>query len=97
MAKSSHPPANGFVRVMRKVYNPLGFSKGYNFILAFLALGYLFGFTLARLEYLSFYGVFCNPNEPPGTGAAPGECYYWLKDPYRIGKSQASNNGQHFI
>lgn len=23
-------PANGFVRCMRRVYNPLGFSKGYN-------------------------------------------------------------------
>jgi hypothetical protein len=26
-------PANGFVRVMRRLYNPLGFSKGYNAIL----------------------------------------------------------------
>jgi hypothetical protein len=26
-------PANGFVRVMRRIYNPLGFSKGYNAIL----------------------------------------------------------------
>jgi hypothetical protein len=26
-------PANSFVRVMRRVYNPLGFSKGYNAIL----------------------------------------------------------------
>jgi hypothetical protein len=26
-------PANGFVRVMRRAYNPLGFSKGYNAIL----------------------------------------------------------------
>lgn len=24
-------PANGFVRFMRKIYNPLGFKKGYNF------------------------------------------------------------------
>lgn len=33
MVYSSKPPANAFVRVMRKVYNPLGFSKGYNFVL----------------------------------------------------------------
>ncbi|KAI4857872.1 hypothetical protein E4T45_00623 [Aureobasidium sp. EXF-8846] len=78
-------PANGFVRVMRRVYNPLGFSKGYNAILAFLALGYLFGFTLARLQYLSFNGVFCNPNATGGTGAAPGECYYYLQVPFKIG------------
>ncbi|KAI4853957.1 hypothetical protein E4T44_00508 [Aureobasidium sp. EXF-8845] len=78
-------PANGFVRVMRRVYNPLGFSKGYNAILAFLALGYLLGFTLARLQYLSFNGVFCNPNATGGTGAAPGECYYYLQVPFKIG------------
>ena len=50
-------------------------------------MGYLFGFTLARLEYLSFHGVFCNPNASGGSGAAPGECYYYLKDPFKIGKS----------
>ena len=53
----------------------------------FLSMGYLFGFTLARLEYLSFHGVFCNPNASGGSGAAPGECYYYLKDPFKIGKS----------
>ncbi|KAK6000558.1 hypothetical protein QM012_003804 [Aureobasidium pullulans] len=78
-------PANGFVRCMRRVYNPLGFSKGYNAVLAFLALGYLLGFTLARLQYLSFNGAFCNPNSAGGTGAAPGECYYWLQVPFKIG------------
>lgn len=26
-------PSNGFVRYMRCVYNPLGFSKGYNAVL----------------------------------------------------------------
>ncbi|KAI4721212.1 hypothetical protein E4T48_02517 [Aureobasidium sp. EXF-10727] len=78
-------PPNGFVRAMRRVYNPLGFSKGYNALLAFLALGYLFGFTLARLQYLSFNGVFCNSSSPGGTGAAPGECYYYLQVPFKIG------------
>ena len=52
---------------------------------AFLALGYLLGFTLARLQYLSFNGVFCNPNASGGTGAAPGECYYYLQVPFKIG------------
>ncbi|KAK5118741.1 hypothetical protein LTR85_007947 [Meristemomyces frigidus] len=56
---------------MRHVYNPLGFSKGYNFIIWFLSLGYLFGFALARTMYFSFYGIFCNPNSQAGNGAAP--------------------------
>ncbi|KAH0175390.1 hypothetical protein KCU67_g240, partial [Aureobasidium melanogenum] len=81
----SDKAVNGFVRCMRHVYNPLGFSKGYNAVLAFLALGYLLGFTLARLQYLSFNGVFCNSNSSGGTGAAPGECYYWLQVPFKIG------------
>lgn len=106
MVKPTRPAANGFVRAMRHAYNPLGFSKGYNFILCrysaaadiqgemsnanpfsigFLAIGYLLGFTLSRLEYFSYNGIFCNG--PPGTGAAPGECYYWLQDPFKIGKS----------
>ena len=56
---------------------------------AFLALGYLFGFTLARLQYLSFNGVFCSPNASGGTGAAPGECYYYLQVPFKIGESSS--------
>ncbi|KAI5207931.1 hypothetical protein AUEXF2481DRAFT_7839 [Aureobasidium subglaciale EXF-2481] len=78
-------PSNGFVHAMRRVYHPLGFSKGYNAVLAFLALGYLFGFTLARLQYLSYNGVFCNANASGGTGAAPGECYYYLQVPFKVG------------
>lgn len=85
MSKSARPPANSFVKAMRHVYNPLGFSKGYNFILWFITLGYLFGFTLARTMYFSFYGVFCNTNAAGGNGAAPGECYYYLRNPWRIG------------
>ncbi|KAK3643229.1 hypothetical protein LTR56_010377 [Elasticomyces elasticus] len=84
MVKSTHPPANGFVRAMRLVYNPLGFGKGYNFVLFFISMGYLFGFTLARLQYLNFNGVFCRPGGG-AVGAAPGECYYWLQDPFKVG------------
>jgi hypothetical protein len=46
---------------------------------------YLFGFTLARLQYFSYYGIFCNPEIHGMTGASPGECYYYLQDPYKIG------------
>ncbi|KAI0525455.1 hypothetical protein F5B22DRAFT_590036 [Xylaria bambusicola] len=86
MATSTKPPANAFVARARKVYNPIGFSKGYNFILWFIFVGALFGFSLARLEYLDFWGVFCNPNETSGNGALPGECFYYTKPGrYHIG------------
>jgi hypothetical protein len=39
MVKSNRPPANGFVSAMRRVYNPLGFSKGYNFVFWFITMG----------------------------------------------------------
>ncbi|SPO01765.1 uncharacterized protein DNG_04438 [Cephalotrichum gorgonifer] len=73
MVTSPHPPANGFVRSMRKVYNPVGFAKGYNFVLWFIFGGALLGFALARTPFLNFYGVFCDE------GAAPGECWYYLR------------------
>ncbi|KAK2027072.1 hypothetical protein LX32DRAFT_456204 [Colletotrichum zoysiae] len=71
MVLPTRPPANRFVATTRKVYNPLGFSKGYNFVLFFIFFGALMGFTLARLQYLSF-DAFCK-------GAAPGECFYYQK------------------
>jgi hypothetical protein len=44
--------------------------------------GALFGFVLARLEFLSYQSIFCGN----GTrGAAPGECYYYDRDFYKIG------------
>lgn len=43
------------------------------------------GFTLARLQYLDFDGVYCNPNNNGMNGAAPGECYYYTKGHYEIG------------
>lgn len=76
MAISNRPPANGFVRAARRVYNPIGFSKGYNFILFFIFAGALLGFTLARFQYLSFDGVFCKTGDSPSNHAAPGEV--WL-------------------
>ncbi|RFN54370.1 hypothetical protein FIE12Z_1497 [Fusarium flagelliforme] len=85
MVAPTRPPANGFVAVARKVYNPIGFSKGYNFVLWFIFAGALFGFSLARMMYLDFYGVYCAPNSNGG-GAGPGECFsYKSKDVYKIG------------
>lgn len=86
MAVSSRPPANGFVAVARKVYNPIGFAKGYNAVLWFIFSGALLGFCLARATYLDFHRYYCGPNIAPGDGAAPGECFsYYKKEVYRIG------------
>ena len=85
MVTSHEPAANTFVRAMRKAYNAIGFRYGYNFILWFLSIGYLFAFSLSRVYYLAYDSVFCNSNGTPGTGAAPGECYYWTMNPYEIG------------
>jgi hypothetical protein len=86
MAVSTRPPANGFVAQARKVYNPIGFSKGYNFVLWFIFAGAMFGFSLARMMYLDYYGVYCNPNRAGGNGAGPGECFSYNKtDLYKIG------------
>ncbi|XEU97453.1 hypothetical protein FSHL1_002739 [Fusarium sambucinum] len=85
MVVSARPPANAFVAVARKVYNPIGFAKGYNFILWFIFSGALFGFALARMMFLDFYGIYCNP-ENKGESAAPGECFsYKSKNIYKIG------------
>ncbi|KAM5364971.1 hypothetical protein ACJZ2D_011231 [Fusarium nematophilum] len=72
MDKSNRPPANAFVAAARKVYNPIGFSKGYNFILFFIFAGALMGFSLARFQYLDFDGTFCGRDGQ----AAVGECYF---------------------
>lgn len=84
MAAPNKPPTNSFVASMRKVYNPVGFYKGYNFILWFIFAGALLGFTLARLQYLNFYNIFCGS----GGGmhhAAPGECPYYLRGHESVG------------
>ncbi|WYZ35978.1 hypothetical protein EsH8_X_000625 [Colletotrichum jinshuiense] len=77
MVQPTRPPANGFVAVCRKVYNPLGFSKGYNFVLFFIFFGALMGFTLARLQYLSFNHFINN--------TAPGESFYYQKVRGKVG------------
>ncbi|KAH8892715.1 hypothetical protein GQ53DRAFT_860771 [Thozetella sp. PMI_491] len=79
MVAPARPPANGFVRVARLVYNPIGFSKGYNFVFFFICIGALMGFTLSRLMYLNFYGVYCS-GEYSINHAGPGECFYYLKE-----------------
>lgn len=87
MVAPTRPAANGFVTWARKAYNPIGFAKGYNFVLWFIFAGALLGFTLARFMYLDFSKNFCpKGGSEGGNGAAPGECYYYLNfDRYKIG------------
>ncbi|KAF2845209.1 hypothetical protein T440DRAFT_545307 [Plenodomus tracheiphilus IPT5] len=72
----------------RKLYNPMGFTKAYNFWLWLVFAGALTGFCLARFMYLNFHGIFCPSSGPTpgGKSAAPGECYYYLNfDRYKVG------------
>ncbi|KAF1984724.1 hypothetical protein K402DRAFT_335803 [Aulographum hederae CBS 113979] len=79
---SPHPPSNTFVKALRTVYNPIGFTRGYNFTLFVIFAGALLGFTLARLPYLAFNSQFCGSGSG---GAAPGECYYYMQPRYNVG------------
>ena len=73
-----NPQPNAFVRIMRKVYNPIGFKKGYNFVLWFIFAGAMFGFILARLQFLNVDGVFQYQS-------APGEWFWYSNRFYHIG------------
>ncbi|GJN69977.1 hypothetical protein PLIIFM63780_010363 [Purpureocillium lilacinum] len=82
MVVVTRPPANAFVAWARKIYNPMGFAKGYNFVLWFIFGGALVGFALARFMYLNIPGIFCAGG---ANGASPGECYYYMKGRERVG------------
>lgn len=64
------PPSNAFVEFARRVYNPVGFTKGYNFVLFFIFAGAFFGFTLARLHFLDIDKSFCMSGQAL-------DCYYY--------------------
>ncbi|KAI0200261.1 hypothetical protein F4808DRAFT_461128 [Astrocystis sublimbata] len=86
MSETQRPPANVFVRTARKIYEPLGIAKGRDFALSFTLLGVLIAFTLSRLQFLDFNGVFCSTTVKSSLQhAAPGECFYWLQQPYKTG------------
>jgi hypothetical protein len=98
MVEAAVPATTRFGRGWQYVHTCVGFSKGYNFVLCqyysqsilccanlelvFIFAGALMGFSLARLQYLSYNGIFCGGGN---SGAAPGECYYYTRDHYKIG------------
>ncbi|KAM0717362.1 hypothetical protein Q7P37_007214 [Cladosporium fusiforme] len=61
---------NVVVRYLRMVYNPVGFKKGYNAILAFISLGYLFGFCLSQVRIFDVSGYWVHEAAAPGEGWA---------------------------
>ena len=63
MTSSKTDQPNGFVRNARRVYHPLGFKKGYNFILFFIFGGALLGFIVARFQFLSIDRVMCSQSD----------------------------------
>ncbi|KAF7563214.1 hypothetical protein G7046_g919 [Stylonectria norvegica] len=74
---------------LRKIYNYLGFMKGYNFTLWLIFGSGFAGFAAARLLYLDFDGALC-PSHPPkapfgSRGAVPGECYFYQSLEGKIG------------
>ncbi|KAH7324299.1 hypothetical protein B0I35DRAFT_387979 [Stachybotrys elegans] len=81
MAVSSKPPANRFVAVARKVYNPIGFTHGYNFIFFFIFGVAMTVFCLYSMPSMNVDGNFCGPNG----GGAPGECFHYREGLDRIG------------
>lgn len=84
MAAPARPAANGFVARARNVYRPVGFAKGYNFVLWFLFAGAMIGFCLARLMYLDYDGVYCSPHGQGISRAAPGECCTYGRQRYLV-------------
>ncbi|KAI0445740.1 hypothetical protein F4803DRAFT_547783 [Xylaria telfairii] len=86
MAHVGPPPRSAPIGMARRVYSTVGFTKGYNFVLWLIFLGAFFLFTLARLQYLDFHGVFCSSTVRSSYNhAAPGECFYLLQQPYKLG------------
>ncbi|KAK7419805.1 hypothetical protein QQZ08_010693 [Neonectria magnoliae] len=86
MGNPSKYSPNSLVACLRRLYQPIGFSRGYNFALWFLLGGGFMGFSISRLMYLNFKGILCPDGPPKGpVGAVPGECYYFQHATGRAG------------
>lgn len=64
-------------RYARKIYNPLGFKKAYNFIFFFICAGALLGFSLYNIRAVDVNGYWIKT-------AAPGEEFWFRKPRYNI-------------
>jgi len=60
---------NVVVRILRNLYNPVGFKKGYNAVLAFISLGYILGFCLSQVQKFDVWGYWAINNAPGETWA----------------------------
>lgn len=81
VATSTKNPTNVLAEAARKIYRTVGFTKWYNFWLWLIfGGGGLLYFSVARLKYIDFYGVFCGGSSGQGEHdlASPGECFYHL-------------------
>ncbi|KAL6409033.1 hypothetical protein AUP68_07984 [Ilyonectria robusta] len=85
MDNASKPSPNRLIAWLRRVYRPIGFSRGYSFALWFILGGALMGFSFARLKYLDFRVLCPNPLPKGPGGAVPGECYYFENTTGRAG------------
>ncbi|UNI21278.1 hypothetical protein JDV02_007280 [Purpureocillium takamizusanense] len=84
MAQSSRPPRNRFVAAMRKVYHPVGFTKGYNFSMWVIFSGTMLGFCLARFMYLNYDGIYCPRRADVQDAAVAGECWTYDSKTYLL-------------
>ncbi|KAL6857746.1 hypothetical protein ACO1O0_005188 [Amphichorda felina] len=92
MAQNSDKPTAARSRstistMLRAVYQPIGFTKAYNFSMWFIFGGALVGFILARLQFLDIDGRFC-PRVPASDGSTgmPAACYWVVHFVrYRVG------------
>ncbi|KAL6855487.1 hypothetical protein ACO1O0_006636 [Amphichorda felina] len=73
---------NALSTTPQKITSFLGFRRGLYTVLFIIFGGALLGFSLARLHYISFDGVFCRSGDPK---APPGECYWYRKSLYKAG------------
>lgn len=69
------PQAGPIKRYARKIYNPLGFKKAYNFVFFFILAGALVGFSLYNIRSVDVDGHWMK-------AAAPGEPYHFRKPRY---------------
>lgn len=75
MGTAVRPAPNAFVRIARKAYNPLGFSKGYNFVFFFVLFFTLLIFSLVSSPKIN-YNTFCMED-----GEISGACFWYEKIP----------------